>query len=508
MTENTSTTKKERNDLPDRPPVITVMGHIDHGKSQLLDHIRHTNVVEGESGGITQHISAYEVVHESKEHGTKKITFLDTPGHEAFQAVRAHGAQVADIAILVVAADEGVKPQTKEALETIKAAGIPYIVALNKIDRPEASTERTKMSLSEHEIYIEEYGGDVPCVPISAKTGEGLDVLLDMILLVAELEELKGDPEDDPTGVIIESNVDQRKGVSATLIIKNGTIETGNFIVAGDAYAPIRIMEDFVGKKIPQASFSMPVRIVGFNKPPAVGSTFQIVKNKKEAEALVKENVTERKQASTEMATGEKKEIVFPLIIRADVQGCLEAIKHEFNKIESDLVEIKIVSEGVGSISESDVKMVAGNDHSTILGFRTPIDAGVSDVAERMNVEIETFDVIYKLTEWLGEKIKEITPLQEIDEELGQAKILKNFSRSKNKQVLGGKVTEGKLTKGDRIKILRRGENVGRGRILELQSQKIKTNEVHEDSEFGTMLETKEDVSSGDTLVAFKTVEK
>lgn len=483
------------------------MGHIDHGKSKLLDYIRKTNISEKETGGITQHISAYEVEHTSKEHGIKKITFLDTPGHEAFQAVRNHGAQVADIAILVIAADEGVKTQTLEALETIKLAGLPYIVALNKIDKPGADPERVKISLSEHGIYAEGYGGDIPVVPISALTGQGVDDLLDMILLVAEVEELKGNPQNEASGVIIEANIDRRKGVSATLIIKDGVIRQGEFVIAGGAYAPVRIMEDFTGKKIVEATFSMPVSIVGFNKLPEIGSLFETASTKKEAEAVAKRNELMEEKLE-EIISKSDKEVVFPIIIRADVSGSLEAIRHEFKKIHSDLVDFKIIDSGVGNISETDVKLIAGNLHATIIGFNSKADAGVRELAERMSVEIQTFDIIYKLTEWVEEKLLSITPVQEIEVEQGKAKVLKCFSKTKNKQVLGARIVSGSFTKGNSVKIVRRDEEIGRGKILELQSQKTKTDSVHEGNEFGSMIEAKEEIMGGDILIAFEIVKK
>jgi translation initiation factor IF-2 len=258
----------------ERPPVVAVMGHIDHGKSTLLDYIRKTNIVETEAGGITQRISAYEVVHKTKEGQEKKITFLDTPGHEAFGAMRARGAKVADIAILVVAADDGVKPQTVDALKTILKAEIPYIVAINKIDKEGANVDRTKVSLAENEIYVEGYGGTISSVPISAKTGEGVSDLLDTVVLAAELEELTGDPSVNAEGVIIEANLDKKKGISATLVVKNGTLKSGQFVVAGSALSPVRLLENYAGKSIPEATFSSPVRIIGWNELPDVGSIF------------------------------------------------------------------------------------------------------------------------------------------------------------------------------------------------------------------------------------------
>jgi translation initiation factor IF-2 len=500
-------TKQPTKNLVLRPPVIAVMGHIDHGKSKLLDYIRKTNVVDAEAGGITQRISAYEVRHTTKEGETKNITFLDTPGHEAFRAVRARGAQVADIAVLVVAADEGVKPQTLEALETIRGANIPFIVALNKIDKQGVTIERAKASLSEHGIYAEDYGGDIPVVPVSAVTGEGIPDLLDMILLVADIAELKGDPSDTPSGVVIEASVDKRKGISATLIIKAGTIRQGEYIVAGDACAPVRIMEDFMGKKLAAASFSMPVHIVGFNKLPEVGAIFESAKNKKEAEALALKNKGLR-ECVGKTGVDECREVVFPVVIRTDVFGSLAAIKHELAKIQNDFVGLKVVGEGMGNINETDVKLVAGSEHSTILGFNTGTDAGVRELAERMSVEIKTFDIIYKLSEWVGEKMSAITPEKEIEEKHGEAKILRCFSKTKARQVIGGRVLSGTLSKGDTVIVMRRGTEIGRGKILELQSQKSNVQSVYEETEFGAMVEMKIEILGGDTLVAFKKVKK
>lgn len=503
---NTKVSQHATSPVP-RPPVIAVMGHIDHGKSKLLDYIRKTNIVDEEIGGITQRISAYEVRHKTKEGEIKNITFLDTPGHEAFRSVRARGAQVADIAILVVAADEGVKPQTLEALETIRSARIPYIVALNKIDKQGINIERAKASLSEHGIYAENYGGDVPVVPVSAVTGEGISDLLDMIILVAELAELTGNPDGKPSGVVIEASVDKRKGISATLIVKEGTIRQGEYIVAGDACAPVRIMEDFTGKKLTAASFSMPVHIVGFNRPPEVGAIFESAKNKKEAEVIALKNKGLRECVGKTDAE-ECKEVVFPVIVRADVFGSLAAIQHELAKIKNDSVGLKVVGEGVGNISEADVKLVAGSEHSTILGFSTGVDAGVNELAERMSVEIKTFDIIYKLSEWVEEKMSSLTPVKEIEEKHGEAKILRCFSKTKARQVIGGRVLSGTISKGDTVIVMRRGTEIGRGKILELQSQKSNVQSVYEETEFGAMVETKTEIVVGDTLVAFKKVKK
>jgi len=328
--------KPTKENIIERPPIIAVMGHIDHGKSALLDYIRKSNVVAGEAGGITQHISAYEVNHKTKN-GEKKITFLDTPGHAAFTAMRLRGANIADIAILIVSAEEGPKPQTLEALESIKKAGIPFAIAINKIDKPGANVEKTKNQLVENEIYIEGYGGDIPFVPISAKTGEGIPELLDTVLLIAEMEELKGDKNKPAEGFVLETKLDPQKGVCATLIIKDGSLKTGSFIVCEDKFASIRTVDNFLGKTLTDASFSSPVQITGFKEVPNVGAEFKIFETKKEAE----KNATEYKDV---LGSASKKEIqrisgkdeekvIIPIVIKADVLGTIEAIQHEINKL-------------------------------------------------------------------------------------------------------------------------------------------------------------------------------
>ncbi len=350
--------KETTNNLIERPPVIAIMGHVDHGKSTLLDYIRKSNIVEGEAGGITQRISAYEVVHKTKDGKEHKITFLDTPGHEAFTAIRSRGAKVADIAILVVSAEDGVKPQTIEALNSIKTANVPYIVAINKIDKEGADVDRTKGNLAEHEIYVEGYGGTVPFVPISAKTGAGINDLLDMMLLQAEIEELKADRSKLPEGVIIEANLDKKKGISASIIIKNGTLKTGMTVVAGSSLSPVRMVEDFLGKPIKEASFSTPVRLIGWNELPQVGMTIKAFENKKEAEAYA---LSKKNAPIYEARTAENDEITtIPIVVKANEAGGLDAVIHEIKKIKNDRIKIRIIHSGVGDIAESDVKIANG----------------------------------------------------------------------------------------------------------------------------------------------------
>ena len=504
---------KENSTTIERSPVIVIMGHIDHGKSALLDFIRKSNVVEGEAGGITQHTSAYEVEHKTKENGIKKITFLDTPGHVAFSDMRARGAIVADIAILVVSAEDGVKSQTLEALSAIKAAEIPYIVAINKIDKPDADIEKTKNSLVENEIYIEGYGGDIPYVPISAKTGKGIPELLDIMILVAEMNELTGNTDKLATGTVIEANVNPQKGISATLIIKDGTLKKGMYIASGNSYTPVRIFESFLGKKIDEACFSSPVIIVGWNKLPQVGTTFETFKKKKDAEvyaANFKFEEQTKNITGTQGETVEKSKECFciPIILKADVSGTLDAVAQEISKIVLPRTILKIIHSGVGTITENDIKTASGAKDSIIVGFNVSVDTQARSVAEQFDVDIKCFNIIYKMTEWLEEEAQKKTPKVEIEERIGKLKILKLFSKQKNVQVVGGEVIEGKIIKEATIHILRRDNLIGEGKILELQSQKAKITEAKEEMEVGVRIESKIELVSGDELESFTMVTK
>lgn len=506
--------------IMERSPIITIMGHIDHGKSTLLDYIRKSNIVAGESGGITQHLSAYEVTHPAKEGGIKTITFLDTPGHQAFSNMRSRGANIADIAVLVVSAEDGVKQQTTEALNCIKDAGIPYIVAINKIDKPNANVERVKQDLVEHEIYIEGYGGDIPCVPISAKSGAGVPELLDMMLLLAELAELKGDETKPAEGIVIESSLNPKRGISATLIVEDGTLKKGSFIVAEDSIAPVRMMENFLGKNIDEASFSSPIRITGWQKIPTIGAPFKMYSSKKEAEAAIESYLTGARAKIPETKTsptqtlegvegGEEVQIVtIPLIIKTDVVGTLEAIEKEIGNLDTENVKIKLVQKGVGTISENDVKTVAGSQEPIIIGFHVSVDGSVPQQALRYGVIVKTFDIIYNITEWLQEEIARRTPKIEIEEMTGQAEILKVFSKEKNKQVLGGRVTKGVLKAKSIVKIIRREHEIGRGKILGLERQKLPADEVIEGNEFGAMIDSKIEIARGDVVESFILVQK
>lgn len=484
-----------------RPPIVVIMGHIDHGKSTLLDYIRKTNIVDGEAGGITQHLSAYCVLHTTKDGAKKPITFLDTPGHEAFQKMRFRGADVADIAILIVSAEDGVKPQTLEALTCIKKAGIPYIVAINKIDKPGADLARTQSSLIENEIYIEGMGGDISWTSISAKTGKGVDELLDLLLLTAELAEFTTDANAGGTGSVIEGKLDQKRGNTATLMVKDGVIKSGTFVVSGTSYAPVRIMEDWSGKTIKEAHASEPVGIVGWNEVPNVGDAFFTVATKKEAEQIIQQNkliIPKSPEHDSDIPS-------IPLLIKADVLGTIDAIVHELEKYTSDRLGVRIIGTGVGIISSNDVQNVSATKNAIIVGFNVKPDRTAIDLAERLGVEIETFDIIYKLSEWLEKALKHRTPQKEEERSTGKAKILKHFSTQKNAHVLGGRLEEGTLTLGQIVHITRRDILLGKGVLKNLQQQKSNVQTIS-DGEFGMQLDSKMEIAPGDYIEAFETV--
>lgn len=486
-----------------RPPVVVVMGHVDHGKSTLLDYIRKSNIVAGEAGGITQSISAYEVSHKDETGRDRLITFLDTPGHEAFSKMRARGALAADIAILVVSAEDSVKAQTLEAYNTIIDSKIPYIVAINKIDRPNANIEKTKMDLVEKGIYLEGLGGDIPFVPISAKVGTGVNELLDMILLVSDLNSFTGDKSQNASGIIIEANREPKRGISATAIIKNGTLKSGMFVVAGTALVTTRIVENFLGKPIKEATFSSPILLVGFESMPEVGSTFESFNTKKEAEnyiAMVKsETISNINYRGVAPSLGK----TIPIIIKTDVMGSMEAIEKEIGKLNNEEISFKTISFGVGAINESDLKMANANKETIVVGFNTKLDNGARDLNETLKVNVETFDIIYKLTDWLKIVVEERKPKVETVEVTGSLKILRTFGSTKDRQVVGGRVIQGRIVNGGKVRIMRREFEIGTGKIIELQQNKIKAKEVLEENECGVQVETKTDIATGDVLEAF-----
>ncbi len=494
--------KENTENIINRAPIVVVMGHVDHGKSTLLDYIRKTNIVATEAGSITQHTSCYEV-HHNDENGTDcKITFLDTPGHEAFSKMRERGSKASDIAILVVSAEDSVKTQTIEAYKTIKENNIPYIVAINKIDKPNANIEKVKMDLVEKEIYLEGMGGDVPFVLISAKTGTGIDELLDMILLVASMQEYKSNTNENASGVVIEAHREPQRGISATCIIKNGTLKSGMFVVCGNTFTNTRIMEDFQGNTIKEATFSSPVRLVGFKEIPAIGSIFTSCKTMKEVEKIIEENqesLDENKIVKNYKKIDGK---VIPIIIKADVSGTIEAIEKEIEKLNTEELTFKVITGNVGAINESDIKMASIDKESIIVGFNTKVDNEALNLNENMKVQIETFDIIYKLTDFLKEVYADRRPRIDSLEIIGQLKVLKTFGGSKERQIIGCKVISGKVTDDSLVNIIRRDFKLGEGKVVGLQLVKNKTKEVVEGTDCGVQIESKIEIAVGDILEA------
>ena len=508
--------KNQNNNLKERQPVVVVMGHVDHGKSSLLDAIRNSNIVDGEVGGITQHVSAYEISHEIKDRKeTKKITFLDTPGHEAFGSMRESGAKIADIAILIVSAEDGVMPQTIEAQKTIVENNIPYLVAISKVDKPNANVQKTKNSLIENGVYLEGMGGDISFVEIDSKSKKGIPELIDTILLVSEMADLKYDASKDAEGFVLESLLDGKRGISSTLIIKDGVMPKSGAILADTALSPIRIIEDFAGKNISLAHAGQVIKVTGFDNSPKVNSKFISSSDKKELEKLQ----AERKNNSTQKVLDPKAyrnaKLVIPVVLKADTLGTLAAVEREIKKIEYNKktdeetgIKVKIIGGGIGNITESDVLATSHDENVVIVGFNVKIENKAKDEAERLGITLTTFDIIYKLAEWWNEKVDERLPHEEIEKTTGKLKILKLFSANKDKQVLGGRVLEGSIKLNTKVKIYRRDFEIGSGKIVELQSMKIKTNEVLEGNECGLMIESKIEIIPGDIVESIEIEKK
>lgn len=496
--------QKKVNNIIARPPVVVIMGHVDHGKSTLLDYIRKTNVVEKEAGGITQHISAYEVELKDEHNKNKKITFLDTPGHAAFSKMRERGANTADIAVLIVSAEDGVKMQTIEAWKTIEESKIPTIVAINKIDKPEANPEKVKTELAEKGIYLENYGGTIPFVEISAKTGKNIEELLNLINLVSDMENFTGDTSKKAEGFIIEAHLDPKRGVCASMVIKDGTLKKGMWVASQDSTCPVRILEDFKGKTINEASFSSPVSLIGFDKVPQVGQLFFSFEKKEEALKFKTQNTNTTNKNTDDNINNANKKII-PIIIKADTSGSVEAIEKEILKIETENALFKIIQKGEGNIGENDIKN--GTEETIIIGFNVKTENNAKLFAERLNITIENFDIIYKMTEWLEIEMEKRRPRIETTEITGRAKILKSFSQTKEKQVLGGKVIEGNIVLGT-IRVMRRENEIAKGKLINLEKGKAKTSSVPEGSEFGMMIESKIDIVAGDIIETFSIVQK
>ncbi len=490
-----------------RPPVVTILGHVDHGKTSLLDAVRQTDVAGGEAGGITQHIGAYQV-----EKKGRTITFLDTPGHAAFTAMRARGAQGADIVILVVAADDGVMPQTREAIAHAKAARVPIIVALNKIDKANANPERVKQQLAELDLVPDEWGGTTMVVPVSAKQKQGIDDLLEGILLVADNMDIRANPSGKVMGTVIEAEVDKSKGTIATLLVQNGTLESGDIVVAGRSYGRMKAITDYKGKPVRKAAPSTPVAVMGLNEVPSAGDVFQVVGSEREARAIVEERVQAdkskaqaRKKVSLEdlfasVQAGEAKEL--QLIVKADVQGSLEPIMVELEKLGKGPIGVKVLYAETGNIGENDV-MLASASKAIIVGFSVQADVAARRLADTEGVSIRLYDIIYRMTEDIEKALKGMLAPVVVEKVIGRASVLAVFPASKLGRVAGCRVTEGELRRNAKVRLYRGSDVVFEGEMASLRHEKEDVREIRTGFECGVGFKNFNDIQVGDQLVCY-----
>ena len=493
--------------LKPRPPVVTILGHVDHGKTSLLDVIRQTDVAAGEAGGITQHIGAYQV-----ERNGRTITFLDTPGHAAFTQMRARGAQGADIVILVVAADDGVMPQTKEAIAHAKAARVPIIVALNKVDKANANPDRVKQQLAEQELVPDDWGGSTMVIPVSAKLKQGIDDLLEGALLVADNAQIIANPSGKVIGTVIEAELDKSKGVVATLLVQNGTLSAGDVVVAGTAHGKLRAMSDYKGKPVKKAGPSMPVLVLGLNEVPSAGDLFQVVPSDKEARSIVSERINSAKEQSqarkkvsledlfANVQSGETKEL--NLIVKADVQGSLDPIVSELRKLGEGEIGVRVLYTETGNIGDNDV-MLASASHAIVLGFNVQADVSARRLAEKEGVDIRLYEIIYRLTEDIEKALSGM--LEPVVEEkiIGRAQVLAVFSASKFGKVAGCRVTEGELRRNAKVRLLRGDDIVYEGDMGSLRHEKEDVREIRQGFECGVGFKNFKDIQVGDQLVCY-----
>ncbi|MGA9174404.1 MAG: translation initiation factor IF-2 [Thermoactinomyces sp.] len=495
-------------DLVERPPVVTIMGHVDHGKTTLLDQIRNSNVTAGEAGGITQHIGAYQV-----EVNGKKITFLDTPGHAAFTTMRARGAQVTDITILVVAADDGVMPQTIEAVNHAKAANVPIIVAVNKMDKPSANPDRVKQQLMEHGLVPEEWGGDTVFVPVSALTGDGIDDLLEMVLLVAEVQELKANPNKRARGVVIEAELDKGRGAVATVLVQNGTLKVGDGVVAGNYFGKIRAMINDRGRRIKSASPSTPVEILGLPDVPSPGDQFMVFEDEKKGRAIAEKRMQKQREEERGVSSrvslddlfkqikqGEVKEL--NIIIKADVQGSAEALKGALEKIDVEGVRVKIIHSGVGAITESDI-ILASASNAIVIGFNVRPEPNARSTAEQEKVDIRLHRVIYNVIEEIEAAMKGMLDPEFEEKVVGSAEVRQIFKVSKVGTIAGCYVTEGKIVRDGNVRLIRDGVVIHEGKLDTLKRFKDDVKEVAQGYECGLTLQNYNDIKEGDIVEVY-----
>jgi translation initiation factor IF-2 len=509
-TNKTTKTLLPEGEGQNRPPVVAVMGHVDHGKTSLLDAIRQTTVAKGEAGGITQHIGAYQV-----KRGERWITFLDTPGHEAFSAIRAHGARMTDVAIIVVAADDGVKPQTKEAIRYAQEAGNQIVVAINKVDKEGADVARVKQELTELGLQPEDWGGSTVMVEISAKTGQNIEALLDLVLLVADLEDLRAMPEGPASGVIIESHLDSGRGPVATVLVQQGVLEPGDYLVTGDTYAKVRSLDDYRGKRIKMAHPGMPAVVTGFKAVPAFGHSFEIVPSEKAArDAVLGSKRSEQVKSMLKVKTigldelrsaitaGQVNEL--NVVVKADVQGSLESLLGGLGNLRNEEVGVKIVSSGVGDISESDVA-AAKTAGALLIGFNVGISSAVKQLANREQVKVQIYKVIYELLDDLRKVLSQMLKPEIIETVVATLEVLGVFKSTKTVVICGGKVTSGRIEPKLSLRILDKKEVVGAGTITNLQKDKQDAKEVVEGEQCGMSVATTSAIEIGNTLEFYTT---
>jgi len=500
-------TEDDPSALVTRAPVVTVMGHVDHGKTSLLDAVRRTQVAAGERGGITQHIGASEVVHNDR-----RIVFLDTPGHEAFTAMRARGAQVTDIAVIVVAADDGVMPQTREAIDHVRAARVPMIVAINKIDKPDATPDRVKKELSEIGVLVEEYGGDVPAVQVSAKQELGIDELMEMILLVADLQDLKANPKRPAIGTIVESQLDRGRGPVATVLVQTGTLRTGDVVVAGTASGRVRAMTTAAGKRVKSAEPATAVEILGLNEVPQAGDTLRVTADDKQA----REQASAAERAATgdgrgtlsledisaQIQAAEVKEL--RVVLKSDVQGSLGAIRHALERLNMDRARVNIIREGAGDINESDVLLAAASQ-AVIIGFNARLDPGAQRAVDASGVDVRTYDVIYKLTDDVGQALQGLLTPKLVEQVEGHAEV-RRVIRAGKALVAGSFVSDGRIVRGAQARLLRGANVIAETRIDSLRRFKEDVREVAAGFECGIGLAEVSDLAEGDVVECFQMV--
>ena len=499
--------KESGENLKPRPPVVTILGHVDHGKTTLLDTIRKTNVADKESGGITQHISAYQV----KKKG-QSITFVDTPGHEAFSAMRERGVSLADIAILVVAADDGVKPQTKEVVEYLLEKKLPVIVAINKIDKPGANLQRVKKELGENGILVEDWGGQVLCSEISAKNKIGIDELLDNVILLMEVENFVADYKREALGIVLESHLDPQKGPVSTILVKTGTLKEGQDIIVGSAYGRVRRMEDFAGKKLAEAGPSVPISLIGINTTTNTNDILQVVSGKMGAKIKHdKVNDFARNASNGDGFNAQKiyKSIAdekvkkLNVILKADVQGSVEAIEQILSEIKSDEVAVNYVGAAVGNITESDVRL-AQSSASIVYGFNVEATPVAKRMAEGSKVEIKNYKIIYELVEDIKNKLIDMMEPEIVRTDFGKMKVLAIFKTGKKDMIVGGKVVSGHIANGSQIEVLRNENIIGKGKLLNLQQNKVNVDEVEDGKECGITFDGETKIKEGDILASYK----